>query len=55
MQISHGYEITDARDPYLAKANEFVENFADASLPGRWLVDWLPFCKACLAGSYFAS
>ncbi|KAH9891042.1 cytochrome P450 [Cubamyces lactineus] len=43
MQISHGYEITDARDPYLEKANEFVENFADASLPGRWLVDWLPF------------
>ncbi|KAI0358999.1 cytochrome P450 [Trametes cingulata] len=43
MQISHGYEIRDGEDAYLDKANEFVENFADASLPGRWLVDWLPF------------
>ncbi|KAI0374537.1 cytochrome P450 [Pilatotrama ljubarskyi] len=43
MQISHGYEIRDGDDSYLDKANEFVENFADASLPGRWMVDWLPF------------
>ncbi|KAI0639039.1 cytochrome P450 [Trametes polyzona] len=43
MQISHGYEIGGGRDPYLQKANEFVENFAAASLPGQWLVDWLPF------------
>ncbi|KAI0828275.1 cytochrome P450 [Trametes gibbosa] len=45
MQISHGHGITSGEDPYLEKANQFVENLASASLPGQWLVDALP----CLA------
>ncbi|KAI0761209.1 cytochrome P450, partial [Trametes elegans] len=43
IQMSHGYVVRDGEDPYLKQADEFVENLADAGLPGRWAVDFLPF------------
>ncbi|RPD61026.1 cytochrome P450 [Lentinus tigrinus ALCF2SS1-7] len=43
MEISHGHRVTSRADPYVRKANEFADNFAEASLPNNHVVDWLPF------------
>ncbi|TFK91405.1 cytochrome P450 [Polyporus arcularius HHB13444] len=43
MEISHGHRVTARDDPYVKKANEFADNFAEASLPNNYIVDWLPF------------
>ncbi|KAI0711889.1 cytochrome P450 [Cerioporus squamosus] len=43
MEISHGHRVTTREDPYVRKANEFADNFAEASLPNNHVVDWLPF------------
>ncbi len=45
MEISHGHRVTTRDDPYVKKANEFADNFAEASLPNNYIVDWLPFCE----------
>ena len=45
MEISHGHRVTSREDPYVHKANEFADNFAEASLPNNHVVDWLPFCQ----------
>ncbi|KAJ3556250.1 hypothetical protein NM688_g2134 [Phlebia brevispora] len=43
LRMSHGYDITGRNDPYVEMANETVQNFAKASKPPGYLVDWLPF------------
>ncbi|KAI0709905.1 cytochrome P450 [Earliella scabrosa] len=43
MEMSHGHRVTTRHDPYVKKANEFADNFAEATLPNNHIVDWLPF------------
>lgn len=45
LEISHGYRILDRNDAYVEEADAFGENFADATLPNNYVVDWLPFRK----------
>ena len=47
MEMSHGHRVTTRHDPYVKKANEFADNFAEATLPNNHIVDWLPFCQSC--------
>lgn len=44
LKITYGYT-TEAhrRDPLVDLAREAVHVFADATTPGKWLVDVLPF------------
>jgi hypothetical protein len=44
LKITYGYT-TEAhtRDPLVDLANEAMQNFADATVPGKWTVDVLPF------------
>ncbi|EMD37321.1 hypothetical protein CERSUDRAFT_153900 [Gelatoporia subvermispora B] len=42
LQISHGYNIEDDDDPILRAVDQVGHDFADAMVPGKFLVDLLP-------------
>ncbi|KAH9836619.1 cytochrome P450 [Rhodofomes roseus] len=42
LALSHGYEVQEEDDPYVAMADVTVQNFAKASDPAAFLVHWLP-------------
>ncbi|KAI1792771.1 cytochrome P450 [Ganoderma leucocontextum] len=46
IEISHGYRVLGRNDAYVKEADAFGENFADATLPNNYIVDWLPFLAA---------
>jgi hypothetical protein len=45
LKITYGYT-TEARgnDPLVVLACTTMEQFAEATVPGKWMVDMLPFC-----------
>jgi uncharacterized protein (DUF2461 family) len=46
LKITYGYT-TEAhrRDPLVDLAQDTMHIFADATTPGKWLVDVMPFCE----------
>ncbi|KAI8939724.1 hypothetical protein NX059_003472 [Plenodomus lindquistii] len=57
LKITYGYNIqAHGRDPFVDLAQETMTQFADATVPGRWLVDVLPFLRHvpewCPGGGY---
>lgn len=56
LKITYGYT-TEAhtRDPLVDLANEAMQNFADATVPGKWTVDVLPFRKSTTSPGMGAS
>jgi hypothetical protein len=54
LKITYGYT-TEARgnDPLVALARTTMEQFAEATVPGKWMVDILPFCTwSLIVGVY---
>ena len=47
LKITYGYN-TEARgqDPFVDLASKTMEQFADATVPGRWSVDVFPFSES---------
>ena len=43
VELSHGYRVTERDDMFVNKADQFSENFADATLL-QYAVDWIPWC-----------
>ena len=56
LKITYGYT-TEAhkRDPLVDLANEAMNDFADATVPGKWTVDVLPFRKSTKSPKMSAS
>ncbi|KAJ7132665.1 cytochrome P450 [Mycena filopes] len=54
--VAYGIEVLPSQDPYLALAERAVQSGAEASVPGRFLVDvfpWLRYVTAWLPGAGF--
>ena len=49
IEISHGYRVLTRNDAYVKQADAFGENFADATLPNNYIVDWLPFRRSLVS------
>lgn len=45
MDISYGIKIAETNDPYVANVEEVFKGFAEAAIPGRFLVEVLPILK----------
>ncbi|KAL6704260.1 hypothetical protein ACN47E_008428 [Coniothyrium glycines] len=57
LKITYGYTtVPHGRDPFVDLAAKTMAQFADATVPGRWLVDMLPFLRylpECCPGTGF--
>lgn len=56
MQIVYGVEVKGMHDPFISDALEIAQAFKDAGVPGKFLVESLPFLKhlpAWLPGAGF--
>jgi len=45
MTVAYGITIKNSDDPYISTAEIAVNGFAEAGIPGSFLVDYLPFLK----------
>jgi len=46
LKITYGYNTAShGHDPFVDLAADTMVQFAAATVPGRWMVDVLPFCK----------
>ena len=47
MRVTYGYDVPEAasKDAFISYANEAMEGFSQASEPGAFLVDTLPWLK----------
>lgn len=46
LKITYGYTVEPhGRDPLVDLADGSIDKFSMASVPGRWLVDVVPFCR----------
>ncbi|KAJ7626738.1 cytochrome P450 [Mycena rosella] len=45
MSVTYGIDVLPKNDPYVALAEHAVQSLADASIPGRFLVDSIPILK----------
>jgi hypothetical protein len=46
LKITHGYTaVAHGKDPLIDLAGEAMQGFANATVPGRWMVDVMPFSK----------
>ncbi|EEB88750.1 hypothetical protein MPER_13242, partial [Moniliophthora perniciosa FA553] len=45
MSVAYGIEIKSKNDPWVALAEDAVQPFVDALVPGAFLVDSFPFLK----------
>jgi hypothetical protein len=45
LRISHGYEVKEDDDPFVCLADLVIANGSQATAPGAFMVDILPFCK----------
>lgn len=46
LKVAYGYQTkAEGKDPLVELAGKTMVQFADATVPGRWLVDILPFCE----------
>jgi hypothetical protein len=49
LRTTYGYTPeAHGRDPFVDMAGETMVDFADATVPGKYVVDVMPFCKLCL-------
>lgn len=54
LRITYGYTPNaQGADPLVDLAGKTMEEFADASSPGRYVVDVMPFCRKICAKSWF--
>lgn len=51
LKVAYGYsiDISGSPDPLVALAEEAIEIFSEACLPGKWLVDVIPACELVLS------
>lgn len=46
LKFAYGYSIApDGSDPLVHLADVITDNFSEAVLPGKWIVDTIPICK----------
>jgi len=45
LSLAYGITIKDSDDPYISTAEISLNGFAEAGIPGSFLVDYLPFLK----------
>lgn len=45
MDVSYGITVGETNDPYIYKAQKVLREFAEASVPGKYLVDTIPLMK----------
>ncbi|KAJ7467466.1 cytochrome P450 [Mycena latifolia] len=45
ISVAYGIDVLPADDPYIALSERAVHSAHEASIPGRFLVDWLPLLK----------
>jgi hypothetical protein len=46
LKITYGYTTeNEGLDPFVDLAQKTMAQFAEATVPGKWPVDILPFCK----------
>jgi hypothetical protein len=45
LRISHGYEVKEDSDPFVGLADRVLAGVSEATAPGAFMVDILPFCK----------
>lgn len=43
IRVTYGYYIEDENDPFLTKPLKAMDNFSEATVPGNFMVDFLPF------------
>ena len=56
LKITYGYTAeAHGRDPFVELAGKTMQTFAEATVPGKWIVDILPFCKCSQAGPHNTS
>lgn len=48
LRICYGYHIKERNDPFVALAAEALEQFSLATVPGEFLVDFVPACTSFL-------
>jgi hypothetical protein len=47
LKITYGYTtVPHGNDPLVDLASKTMEQFAKATVPGKWMVDVLPFCES---------
>jgi hypothetical protein len=55
LKITYGYTaVAHGNDPFVDLAGKTMEQFAEATVPGKWMVDTLPFCKSHMGSPRFA-
>ncbi|KAF8125912.1 cytochrome P450 [Mycena galopus ATCC 62051] len=47
-RATYGYHISDPQDRFLTLALIGTENFGQATVPGKWAIDFLPICSGFL-------
>lgn len=53
LKVVYGYQTrTEGKDPLVKLAGDTMVNFAEACVPGKFLVDVLPFCRCSQPGHY---
>ncbi|KAI4652478.1 hypothetical protein J4E93_002681 [Alternaria ventricosa] len=46
LKITYGYTtVANGNDPFVDLAAKTMEQFSDATVPGKWSVDIFPFCE----------
>lgn len=45
MRVAYGIKISDMDDPYITTAEEAMDGLAQAGIPGKYLVDFIPILK----------
>lgn len=56
LTITHGYTVEDGADPYVDIADKVLDEFAQATTPGAFLVDALPvlrYVPSWVPGAHF--
>jgi hypothetical protein len=45
MQVAYGIKVQESDDPYISLSEEALKRLDEASMPGTFLVDFLPILK----------
>jgi hypothetical protein len=53
LRITHGYEVKEVDDPFVNLANRVTDHGSQATAPGAFMVDILPFCELYYVDVYF--
>ena len=47
LMITYGYPVKENDDPYVEVVDAVVRGVGEATTPGAFLVDMIPFCERC--------